>query len=259
MLTNNEIGFKTEFLDHRLQVNGSIYKEDWKDVQTGLFNPGVLGNLTLAVNGANYQVKGAELQLTARATKRLTLIGSISYNDAKQVNSPCLTNNVPSTTANPNANFGQCITSYYSVVTQGPKAVINALGNPNTPTAYSPQVQANMRARYDWTMNDFNYFAQVGAVYVGSMYNNTNTDPTLNGDNPANLQAINTTLFRFEQPSYTTYDASIGVAKDAWSVEFFGQNLNNSNASTFTSTAQFVETQVPLRPRVLGVRVGMKF
>ena len=252
-LTNNEVGFKTEFLNHRLQLNGSIYKEDWRNVQTALFNPGVLGNLTLAVNGADYQVKGAELQLTARATEHLTLIGSISYNDAKQVDSPCLRNN------SGDANNGQCITTYYSGVTKSSKSVVNALGSPNTPTAYSPKVQANMRARYDWTMNDYNYFAQVGVVHVGSMFNNTNTDPSVNGDNPAAIQNINTTLFRFEQPAYTTYDASIGVAKDAWSVQLFGQNLNNSNASTFTSTAQFIETQVPLRPRVLGVRVGMKF
>ena len=252
VLTNNELGFKTEFLNHRLQLNGSIYKEDWKDVQTGLFNPGVLGNLTLAVNGANYEVKGAELQLTARATERLTMIGSISYNDAKQVNSPFLVDNNPAS-----ATFGQPITQY--VFRGAVKGISNTFGNPNTPTAYSPKVQANLRGRYDWTMNDYNYFAQVGVVYVGSMFNNTNTDPTVNGDNPAAIQYINTTLFRFEQPSYTTWDASIGVAKDAWSVQLFGQNLNNSNASTFTSTAQFIKTEVPLRPRVIGVRVGMKF
>ncbi|MDE2306460.1 MAG: TonB-dependent receptor [Gammaproteobacteria bacterium] len=253
-LTNNEIGFKTEFLNHRVQLNGSIYKEDWKNVQTALFNPGVLGNLTLATNGANYQVKGAELQLTAKATRNLTVMGSISYNDAKQVNSPFLVDNNP---ASP--TFGQPITSYYSSVTKTIATIQNTFGNPNTPTAYSPKVQANLHARYDWSSNDYNYYVQVGGIYVGSMYNNTNTDPTLNGNNPVNLQNINTTLFRFYQPSYTSYDASIGVAKDAWAVTLFGENLNNSNASTFTSTAQFIETQVPLRPRVLGVRVSMKF
>lgn len=253
-LTNNELGFKTEFLHHRLQLNGSIYKEEWKNVQTALFNPGVLGNLTLAVNGADYEVKGAELQLTARATQNLTLIGSISYNDAKQTASPCLKNNVVG-----DPNIGQCITTYYSNVVAGPKQVINALGTPGTPTAYSPKVQANLRARYDWTVNDFNWFGQVGVIYVGKMFNNTNTDPSVNGDNPAAIQYINTTLFRFEQPSYTTYDASFGVSKDQWSVQLFGQNLGDSNASTFTSTAQFVKTEVPLRPRVLGVRVGIKF
>jgi iron complex outermembrane receptor protein len=252
-LTNNEVGFKTEFLGHRLQLNGSIYDEKWKQVQTGLFNPGVLGNLTLAVNGADYEVKGAELQLTARATQNLTLIGAISYNDAKQTDSPYLIDNNPAS-----ATFGQPITTYYSVVTKGQKTIVNTFGSPNTPTAYSPKVQGNLRARYDWTAHDYNWFGMVGVNYIDAMYNNTNTDPSVNGDSAA-INNINTTLFRFRQPSYTTWDASVGVAKDAWSVQLFGQNLGNSNASTFTSTAQFIKTEVPVRPRVLGIRIGMKF
>ncbi len=253
-LTNYEVGFKTEFLGHRLLINGSAYREDWKNVQTALFNPGVLGNLTLATNGADYRVNGAELQSTWRATQELSLIGSISYNDAKQIDSPCLTVNNPAL-----GNLvGSCITSYFSPVTLSQKQIVNALGTPDTPTAYSPKVQANLRARYDWTMNDYQWFGQLGVIYVGSMFNNTNTDPSVNGDSSA-INNINTTLFRFHMDSYTTYDASFGVAKDAWSLQVFGQNLGNSNASTFTSTAQFVKTEVPLRPRVLGLRIGMKF
>jgi iron complex outermembrane recepter protein len=251
-LTNVELGFKTEFLEHRLQINGSIYREDWKSVQTGLFNPGVLGNLTLAVNGADYQVKGGELQVTWRATQALTLTGAVSYNDAKQVNSPYLINNNPAS-----AGFGQPITDYF--FRNEAKTITNTFGSPDTPTAYSPKIQANLRARYDWTMGDYGAYWQVGAIHVGEMYNNTNTDPSVNGDNPANLQAINTTLFRFKQDAYTTFDASIGVAKDSWMAELYGQNLGDSNASTFTSTAQFIKTEVPLRPRVFGVKIGMKF
>jgi iron complex outermembrane recepter protein len=64
---------------------------------------------------------------------------------------------------------------------------------------------------------------------------------------------------RFENPAYTTYDAALGVGKDAWTVNLYGQNLSNSNASTFVSTDQFIVAQTPLRPRVLGVSFGYKF
>ncbi len=64
---------------------------------------------------------------------------------------------------------------------------------------------------------------------------------------------------RFENPAYTTYDASIGVSKDAWYVNLFGENLSNSNASMFVSTDQFIVAQTPLRPRVLGAQFGYKF
>ncbi len=251
-LTNVEVGFKTEFLNHRLQLDGSIYKEDWKSVQTALFNPGVLGNLTLAVNGADYQVKGAEIQLTARATEALSIIGALSYNDAKQTTSPFLVDNNPAS-----ATFGQQITSYFFRGAE--KTIVNTFGNPGTPTAYSPKIQANLRTRYDFKIGEYGAFWQVGVVHVGSMYNNTNTDPSVNGDDPTKLANINTTLFRFKQDAYTTADLSFGFSKDQWNVAIFGQNITNENASTFTSTAQFVKTEVPLRPRVLGVRMGMKF
>jgi len=39
----------------------------------------------------------------------------------------------------------------------------------------------------------------------------------------------------------------------------YGTNLGNSHASTFTSSAQFIEAQVPLRPRVLGLTMGYSF
>jgi hypothetical protein len=70
---------------------------------------------------------------------------------------------------------------------------------------------------------------------------------------------ISTGKLRFENPAYSTYDASFGVAKGAWVVTAYGENLSNSNASTFTSTNQFIVKQSPLRPRVLGVTFGYKF
>jgi len=69
----------------------------------------------------------------------------------------------------------------------------------------------------------------------------------------------NTTLLRYEQPAYGTIDASIGIAKDKWFVEVYGTNLNNSNASLFTSSAQFIKSEVPLRPRVVMIKVGASF
>ena len=86
-LTNNEIGFKSEFLEHRLQVNASLYKMNWENVQTLIYNPPVYGNTTFGLTGPNYEIKGGELQLAFKATDALTLSGNMSYNDSKQVTS----------------------------------------------------------------------------------------------------------------------------------------------------------------------------
>jgi iron complex outermembrane recepter protein len=66
-------------------------------------------------------------------------------------------------------------------------------------------------------------------------------------------------LVRFENPGYSQYDASVGVAKDAWTAEVYAQNLTNVNVSTYTSTNQFVPAETILRPRVLELRIGYKF
>src|SRR6202043_2243367 len=84
-LTNNELGFKTLWLNHHLQIDGAIYQEDWKNTQIQFFDPqGGLGNIQFGTNGPNYQVRGGELQIIARITEGLTVQGSSSYNNSKQ-------------------------------------------------------------------------------------------------------------------------------------------------------------------------------
>jgi iron complex outermembrane recepter protein len=60
-------------------------------------------------------------------------------------------------------------------------------------------------------------------------------------------------------PYYTTADGAIGISKDRWTVQGMGSNLFNSRASTNTTSGQFIESQVPLRPRVLTLLFSMKF
>ena len=64
---------------------------------------------------------------------------------------------------------------------------------------------------------------------------------------------------RFENPPITQFDASAGVARDAWSGDLYADNLTNVIKSTFTSTNQFVLAENITRPRVLGIRIGYKF
>ena len=70
---------------------------------------------------------------------------------------------------------------------------------------------------------------------------------------------VSTTQLRFENPAYSLYDASMGVAKDAWTTELYAQNLTNVIKSVFTSSTQFVPAEAITRPRVLGVRFGYKW
>ena len=63
----------------------------------------------------------------------------------------------------------------------------------------------------------------------------------------------------YTQPSWTTYDASIGVSKGDWTVSVDGTNLTNVNKSLFTNAWQFIETQTPMRPRVIELNFHYSF
>jgi outer membrane receptor protein involved in Fe transport len=249
-LTNNEIGWKLDFLDRRLQVNGAVYREDWNNVQVAFFNPGLVGNIFYDTNGQNFLIEGFETSIMARPVRGLTLQGALSYNFTnRQTNSPALIVNNPAS-----SSVGQAITQSCDSAGQNCAPVFNPFGPVGSPSANAPKKQFSLRGRYEWSVGDYIAFVQAGAVYTDSSFTQAGSNPTI-----AQAGAITTGRLRFEDPSYTTYDASVGVAKDAWNLSIFGENLSNSNAAVFTSTDQFIVAQTPLRPRVLGLSFGYKF
>ena len=248
-LTNNEVGWKTEFFDHRLQWNGAYYRENWNNVQISFFDPGLVGNLFFNDNGQNFLVKGIETSLVARVTNGLTVQGAASWNTTKQTNSPALMDNNPLSN-----NYGKPITQVCGTDGTGCSAITNPFGPVGSPTANAPPLQFSIRARYEWSFNDYNSFVQAGVSHTGHSYTQAGSNPTFAGS-----ENISTSRLRFEDPAYSTASASLGIAKDAWNVMLYGENLFNSNAATFTSTDQFIVEQTPLRPRVLGVSFGYKF
>jgi iron complex outermembrane receptor protein len=245
-LTNYEFGWKTEFLDHRLQWNGALYQENWNNVQVGFFDPGETGNLTFGTNGQDFRVRGIETSLVALVTTGLTLQGAASWNQSKQTNSPALIDNNPAS-----VNFGKAITE--ACAAAGCSPLNNLFGPIGGPSANSPPIQFSLRARYEWTMATYNSFVQFGATHTGHSFTQAGSNPSLSAN------GVNTTVLRFENPAYSTYDLSAGVAKDAWNAHLYVQNLSNSNASLFTNTGQFVVAETVVRPRVIGVKFGYKF
>ena len=180
------------------------------------------------------------------------LQGAISHNNAKETNSPCI-QSTNAVAGNPTP-LGSCITQVWSPIESQNVPLQNPLGALGSTPAFSPTTEYNLRARYDWQVNDYRMFFTVGAQHVGDMQNEPSSFQSGFG-----VTVPSTSWLRYDQPAYTTYDAAFNISKDQWTVGAFGTNLSNSDASQFTSSGQFIKSEVPLRPRVLGIKVGFKF
>jgi iron complex outermembrane recepter protein len=225
-LINNELGWKTEWFDHRLEFNGALYQESWKNAQISILDPGVTGNLTFTTNGPDYRVRGLETSIVGRITQALTVTGSAAWNSSELTNTPTLTqtNGQPLTIANPYGQVG-------------------------SPLAQSPPFQANLRIRYDFAINDYNAFWQVGGTHQAHSYATTDR---LSKDLQGNSIA-------YDQPGFSIYDASLGIAKDAWTAQLYGQNLSDTRADLFTNYSQYIKAEVINRPRTMGLKFSYKF
>jgi iron complex outermembrane recepter protein len=84
---NYELGAKTEWLEHRLTMNGAVYYIDWTNIQQNITLPtcgfGFVGNFGKASS------KGTEFEINYAPVKVLKLSLSLAYNEAK------LTSTVP--------------------------------------------------------------------------------------------------------------------------------------------------------------------
>jgi iron complex outermembrane recepter protein len=248
-LTNNEVGWKTQFFNHRLLWNGAIYKENWNNVQIEFFNPGVVGDLFYNTNGQNFEIKGVETQLVARITDGFMLQGAAAWNSSEQTNSPFLFVNNPAA-----PGYGAPITNACNLFLGSCAKVLNPFGTVGSPSANAPPAQFSVHARYQWHIHGYVPFIQAGAFHTAHSFTQAGANPTfrLGG-------TVSTSRGRFENPAYTTYDAAIGVSKDAWRFALTCENLTDSNASIFISSQQFITAQTPLRPRIITGTFGYQF
>ena len=258
-LTNYEVGLKTDLFDRMMTLNMSAYFMEWKDTQIGFFNPAAgFGNTAFATNGPTYEIKGIEAQISARPMDGLTIQSSGSYNDSQQANSPCFIANNPTA-----SSFGKCITQVLSGGSVKP--VQSPFGDVGGITPFSPKFQGNIRARYDFAgAGGMEWFVSGGVNYTSSMYNQPATYPS--GDVAANGNVLGpngiivpaTTVLRYKMKGYALTDAQVGFKRDDWTVTLFADNLFNSQASTFTNSAQYIKTSTVVRPRTYGLKISTK-
>ena len=81
-ITSFELGWKSEWLDNRLRVNGAIFYLDYTDRQVAQFEAGSGGASTKIVNAGEQAVDGFELDIVAVPYNGVTAMLSYGYNHA---------------------------------------------------------------------------------------------------------------------------------------------------------------------------------
>ena len=84
-LDNYEFGFKTEWQDGRLRLNGAIFYMDYQDKQEeiGLPSEGATGQRISVFNAATATMQGIELEMQALVSENFTIGGNYGYLDSQ--------------------------------------------------------------------------------------------------------------------------------------------------------------------------------
>jgi len=145
-LTNTEIGWKTQWLDNRLQFNGAIFTQDWDDIQIGLTGENAI---TLVANGPSASVDGLEVDLLWLPTDNLRISASAAFYDSKLEEDYCC---------------------------QGDE--VTPLAPKGTRLPITAELKYNLIARYHFAMGSLDSYVQGALVYEGDR--DTDLDQTSN-------------------------------------------------------------------------------
>ena len=120
----------------------------------------------------------------------------------------------------------------------------NPYGEVGSPLAQSPPFQGNLRVR------DYHAFVQGAGMRKSHSLSTTDQLET---------EVDGKTSIAYDLPGYTTYDLSVGVAKDSWTAQIYGTNITDTRGMVFSTYAQRVREDTVIRPRTVMLRVGYKF
>jgi hypothetical protein len=139
--------------------------------------------------------------------------------------------------------------NFAALQTSNEEKVSNPSGALGSALAGAPPFQGDIRTRYEFAFNDYNAFAQVDAVHQS---HSLATTDQLSLDVQGNSTA-------YDLPAFTTCDGALGVGRDSWLVQIYGENLTDGRAELYANYWQWYKAVTVSRPRTIGLRFGYKF
>jgi iron complex outermembrane receptor protein len=228
-LTNFELGWKTDWFDHRVRANGAVFYERWSQVQTAV--QGQYG-ITSIVNAGDAKVEGLETELSWAVDEHLTLSASATGLLRAQITSTfCKPTplGVPQSTCTPD--------------------FVDATAGTQLPV--TPKVKGNGTAHYAFNVGEYKSFVQGSVVHQSSTTYSLESTRFIVGDTP----------------SFTTLDFSAGTSLNNWHVEAFIENafdkrgelgklVECNDGESYCASHPKV---YPISPMKFGVKFGQKF
>ncbi|MEJ8566240.1 TonB-dependent receptor [Elongatibacter sediminis] len=251
VLWNYEVGFKTEWFDNRLRVNGSLFYLEWSDLQLETFFFAVPGdassNIAKTINVRDAEAKGFELEFAAAPTENLTLTGGIGVLDTE-------------ITSNDTARLSGNLT----VSLEG------------EPLPRSPEFSANFAAEYRWPLGANEAFIRGEYIYLDSQFSTIEDvtylqtsnqlvllDPLLPAtpDNVVGQIPDRSDGFPFKTPSTNLFHLRGGVTfGEGWELTVFVENVFDEEYYT-SAGDNFGLSGFRLKPhpRVIGGTISYNF
>lgn len=207
-VTNWEIGYKAVLMDGAMSFNAAAYFVEWEGMQVARFDPVNVSILTFIDNSADAEILGMEANVVWALTDGLTLYGAFSYNDTelKSTNSQVI-----------------------ELVPVG------------STLALAPKYQVTARARYEWTWQEYDLFAQLGIQH----------------SDDANSSIV--VADRRAQDDYATVDFQLGARWQDFGLSLFVENVTDQRAQLFFNVQDDSPRITTNRPRTIGVRFSYDF
>jgi len=234
-----EMGFKTRFMENRLQVNGAMFYYDYKGQQGQVVDATATANL-VSFDG---KLKGLELDVQFAATDTLTLTASLGLLDSKYAKGACPAGAI---TGFP-AQVGSC------VVSSG--GAVSVAGNP-----FPYAAKSSVNLGFDWDV------LQIGegtltlhgdAAYTGRFYYDS-----FKNYSRGVLPNVTSGVFANGEGKFWIANARLTFATDRYSISGWMKNITNKNYYPFGIAIENLfgnGYRVRGQPRTFGLEATAKF
>ena len=243
LIDNFEVGFKTEWMDSRLQFNGNVYYQKLKGLQRQVIRPAnnATGQETFISNNADARSYGVELELVAIPVDGLTINANIAYNNIKYTNY-CADLDGPEPFAAPANGRPVC----------GPGSTKLPNGTYITFTDFSdlrlgfaPSIIANLGWTYDFPIGD------MGNISIGNSFGYT-----------SKMATAGVFLPNSDRRAMLLVDAQISWESpdSKYRVSIWGKNLTNDiQRLSVTPVSNLFAFEQGTTPRTYGITLTADF